>query len=223
MPAGPLGAVATLAVYRLSSTAAGTAGHLVRTEKEQPVAYFQRTGVATFQPTGHVSGAWDPEDQHIAPSLGLMAHEVELDRLARGRDDLVLARLSYDIWGTVPLGAVEIVVRVLRPGRTIELVEAELSHAGRRIVTLRAWLMQPGETADLQATSLPAIPGPDATPAWDPSSVWPGGFIASAEVRRSQTEPGGRTSGCAATCPWWLTRRSVPWPGPPVCWTSPTA
>jgi hypothetical protein len=27
-------------------------------------------------------------------------------------------------------------------------------------------------------------------PAWDPTTLWPGGFIASAEVRRAQVEPG---------------------------------
>jgi Thioesterase-like superfamily len=154
------------------------------------MAYFERTGVSTYRPTAHVGGAWKTSDQHIAPALGLLAHEVERDRDARGREELALSRLSYDIWGTVPLEDVETVVQVRRPGRTIELVEAELSHAGRRIATLRAWLMQRRETADLAATALPLVPGPDATPVWDPTDVWPGGFIASAEVRRMQDEPG---------------------------------
>jgi hypothetical protein len=79
---------------------------------------------------------------------------------------------------------------VLRPGRTIELVEATLSHGGRDIVRLRAWLLQPRNTADLAATALPAIPSPEDTPPWDATTVWPGGFIASVEVRREQLAPG---------------------------------
>jgi hypothetical protein len=154
------------------------------------VAYFERVGATAFQPTRHVSGAWNPDEQHIAPALGLLAHMVEQDRDARRGDGLVVARLSYDIWGTVPLDVVETTVRVLRPGRTIELVEAELTHGNRRAVTLRAWLMQPGDTAHLEATDLSAIPAPETMPAWDPTDVWPGGFIASAEVRRMQTRPG---------------------------------
>jgi Thioesterase-like superfamily len=154
------------------------------------VAYFERVGTTTFRPTEHVGGAWAVEEQHIAPALGLLAHVVDLDRDTRRDDGLTLTRLSYDIWGTVPIETVETTVRLLRPGRTVELAEAELWHGGRRVVTLRAWSMQGRDTERLAGTALPAIPPPDATPPWDPSSVWPGGFIEAAEVRRAQREPG---------------------------------
>lgn len=154
------------------------------------MAYFRRVDASTYQATEHVSGAWDPEVQHIAPALGLLVHTVEADRDARRRDGLVVGRLSYDILGTVPVDVVETSVRVVRPGRTIELVEARLRHDGRDVVLLRAWLMQPRDTADLDATPYPRIAPPEALPAWDPTSLWPGGFIASVEVRRDQSEPG---------------------------------
>src|SRR3546814_4227175 len=60
-----------------------------------------------------------------------------------------LARLSYDILGTIAVGEFEVSVSVLRPGRTIELVEAVLSADGRAVVTLRAWLMQSTDTGAL--------------------------------------------------------------------------
>jgi hypothetical protein len=154
------------------------------------MAYFQRTGESAFRATGHVSGAWDPADQHIAPALGLLTHAVERDRDRRRNDGLVIGRLSYDILGTVPVDVVETAVTVIRPGRTIELVEATLGHGGRAAVLLRAWLMRPGDTAQLEATSLPHIAPPTDMPAWSPSTVWPGGFIASAEVRRAESRPG---------------------------------
>lgn len=157
------------------------------------MAYFERTGESTFLPTQHVSGAWDTAEQHIAPALGLLAHAVERDRDARRGDGLVIARLSYDILGRVPVEEVEIAVRVARAGRTIELVEATLDHHGRTAVLLRAWLLQRNDTAALEGTSLPGIPPPSALPAWSPTTVWPGGFIASAEVRRAQVEPGRAT------------------------------
>jgi hypothetical protein len=69
-------------------------------------------------------------------------------------------------------------------------VEATLAHAGRAAVLARAWLLQPGATPHLSATALPRIPPPADVPPWDASTVWPGGFIASAEVRRRQLEPG---------------------------------
>lgn len=154
------------------------------------MAYFERVGDSAFRATGHVSGAWRTDEQHIAPALGLLAHAVERDRDARRSDGLVIGRLSYDILGTIPVDVVDTAVRVVRPGRTIELVEATLGHHGRAAVLVRAWLMRPGDTTDLEATSLPRIAPPDETPAWDPSTVWPGGFIASVEVRRAQAEPG---------------------------------
>lgn len=154
------------------------------------MAYFVRTGASSYLATEHTGGAWTVSEQHIAPALGLLAHAVELDRDARRGDGLVLARLSYDILGTVPVAEVEVDVHVLRPGRTIELVEAVLSHHGRAVVRLRAWLLQPRDTAGLAGGDHPPIPGPDELAPWQPSSVWPGGFIASAEVRRRQQRPG---------------------------------
>lgn len=154
------------------------------------MAYFQRVDHARFRATQHVSGAWDPAHQHIAPAMGLLVHAVELDRDARRPDHLMVGRLSYDILGTVPVDIVDVAVRVRRPGRTIELVDATLSHAGRDVVLLRAWLMQSANTRAVAATSLPPLAPSQDMPSWDPTKLWPGGFIASAEVRRQQSHPG---------------------------------
>lgn len=154
------------------------------------MAYFRRTGATTFRATEHVGGAWALDEQHVAPALGLLAHVVELDRDARRHDGLVVGRLSYDILGTMPVAEVATDVRVLRPGRTIELVEATLSHSGRPAVVLRAWLMRPGDTAALHGSDLPSIPQPDELPPWDASSLWQGGFIGTTQIRRTQQAPG---------------------------------
>lgn len=154
------------------------------------MAYFERLAGSAFRATEHTSGAWDPKVQHIAPALGLLTHLVELDRDARRDDGLVVGRLSFDILGTVPVDVVETTVDVLRPGRSVELVEASLRHGGRDVVRLRAWLMQSRETSSVEGTALPRILPPEAMPPWDPTTVWPGGFIASAEVRRAEVESG---------------------------------
>ncbi|CAN7265652.1 thioesterase family protein [Knoellia sp. LjRoot47] len=158
------------------------------------MAYFERTGPTTFRATRHTGGAWTLDEQHIAPALGLLAHVVETDRDARrpetGRDRLPMARLSFDILGTLPIDEVDTRVEVRRPGRTIELVEATLSHGGRPAVLLRAWLVQRRDTTAIAGTPTPPIPSPDDTPEWDPTTVWPGGFIATAHLRRHQVEPG---------------------------------
>ncbi|MFC7490673.1 MULTISPECIES: thioesterase family protein [unclassified Knoellia] len=159
------------------------------------MAYFERTGPTTYLATDHTGGAWALDEQHIAPALGLLAHVVETDRDERRPDSpdnpaLPLARLSYDILGTLPIGEVDTTVTVQRPGRTIELVEATLSHGGRPAVILRAWLLQPRDTRSVAGSATPTIPSPDETEPWDPTTVWPGGFIRTIHLRRAQTGPG---------------------------------
>jgi hypothetical protein len=152
--------------------------------------YFDRVSAAAFRPTEHVSGGWNTAEQHIAPPMALLAHAVEQDRDARRDDDLRLARLSYDILGTLPMDTVEVDVRVVRPGRTIELVEAVLSHGGRAGLVLRAWLLDRRDTSSIAGSELDPIPPAERMPAYDPSSVWPGGYIASARARRDEVRPG---------------------------------
>lgn len=155
------------------------------------MAYFRRTGPTTFLPTDHVGGAWALDEQHIAPALGLMLHQIELDRDERHSDtELVATRLSYDILGTVPLEEFEIEVELLRTGRSVELVQASMIHGGRAVVRLRAWLMVTRDTSALAGSPVPALEPPEQMPEWDPTTLWPGGFIASVRVRRLEQESG---------------------------------
>ncbi len=154
------------------------------------MSYFERLGPDRFRATPNVGGAWSTDEQHIAPALGLLAHVVELDRDRRREGDLVVARLSYDILGTVPVDVVDTAVTLLRPGRTIELVEASLAYNGRDVVRMRAWLIATRDTSAVAGGHLPSIPGPQDMPAWDPKQVWPGGFVENVEVRRIEKEPG---------------------------------
>lgn len=153
-------------------------------------SYFERVGASAFRATARTSGAWNTSEQHIAPALGLLTHLVELDRDARRSDGLAIGRLSFDILGTVAIDVVEIDVRVLRPGRTVELVEATMRHGGRVAVVLRAWMLQRQDTAAITTPPAERLERPDEMPSWSPSTVWPGGFIASVDARRVQDRPG---------------------------------
>jgi hypothetical protein len=155
------------------------------------VTYFARTGPTTFLPTAHVRGAWREDEQHVAPALGLLTHLVESDHAhRRPAERLAVSRLSFDILGTMPVAEVGTEVVVRRHGRTVELVEAAMSHGGRPAVVLRAWLLRRGDTATEQGSPVEPLPSPDDTPAWQADEVWPGGFITSVDVRRQQHEPG---------------------------------
>ena len=155
------------------------------------MSYFRRASADSYRATEHAGGAWNADEQHIAPSFGLLAHAIEADRDVRGDHHLVITRLSYDILGTVPVDAVvDVDVAVIRPGRTIELVEANMAHEGRAVVTGRAWLMKQYDTAALAGSGFPPLPPPGDMAAWNPSEIWPGGFIAAAQGRRNHIEPG---------------------------------
>ncbi|MEL4505516.1 thioesterase family protein [Luteococcus sp. H138] len=157
----------------------------------EPFAYFERETHDRFRPTEHVGGAWKTDEQHIAPAMGLLAHMFETDhRERRGDDGLALSRVCFDIFGVLPIEPVDVSVEMVRPGRSIELVEARLDHDGRTALTARAWFASTADTSALAGSNLTAIPGADDLPAWEIADRWPGGFIDSLEARHRQIEPG---------------------------------
>lgn len=96
-------------------------------------------GASTMSSTGHTAGPWSPDAQHGGPPMALMAREVH--RLGDG--SRVVARLTCDLLGPVPVGRLRVEARVARPGRSVELVECELTDIGSGRVTARAsaWLV----------------------------------------------------------------------------------
>lgn len=160
-------------------------------------SYFVRVGPDRFRPTEHTGGGWSTEQQHIGPAVGLMVHALDAYVAGRGPDDRVTARLAVDILGTMPLTDVEVAVEQVRPGRTIELLEVVLSSGGRPAARTRAWRLDPGDTAAVAGGATPSLPRPDDLPVTPLHTLWPGGFIASVEMRRV----GERVQGAGAA---WL-------------------
>lgn len=156
--------------------------------------YFSRSGDGVFTPTEHVGGAWALDEQHISPLLGLLAALVEKDLEARRSDDagdLALSRVAYEILGTIRVEPFEVRTSVVRPGRTIELVEAVASQDGRDVVILRAWFMRRIDSSAIAGVVLPGIPPREEIPPASLPELWPGGFIASiTEARRRVEETG---------------------------------
>ncbi|NNC12732.1 thioesterase family protein [Planctomonas sp. JC2975] len=156
----------------------------------EPSAYFERTGASAFRATLAVQGAWNIDEQHVAPALGLIAHVIEQEHASRRPDRMLLARVSYDILGVLPIEEVEIEVRMLRPGRTIELVEAVLSHDARPAIIARAWWMQRSDTTSVAGSGIPSLAPRETFEPWSASADWPGGFVDTVETLRRQVEPG---------------------------------
>ncbi|MET8628986.1 thioesterase family protein [Kitasatospora sp. NPDC004669] len=155
-----------------------------------PDSYYHRTGEQRYKPTAHAQGAWHPDEQHFSPVGGLIAHAIDRHRADRPADGLALARISYDILGLIALDECEITVETVRPGRTIELVEAVATIGGRAAVRARAWYLAELDTTAVAGTHDERLPAPEEFDPWAMSGRWGGGYIASIDVRRRSTAPG---------------------------------
>lgn len=153
-------------------------------------SYFTRIDDHTFDSNIHTQGAWNTNEQHVAPSFGLLVHEVERDRDARRDDAIAVTRASFDIYGTYTLDPVTISTRVLRPGRTIELVEASLEQNGRAAIVGRLWLMRGYDTSAFAANELSPIPGHDSMVDASFAKDWPGAAVQSIDAVQIEEHPG---------------------------------
>ena len=86
-------------------------------------AYFEPLGDGRFRATEHTSGPWDPGSQHAGPPSALLARALEALAPDPAR---MLARVTLEILGPVPVDEVEVQAAVVRPGRSVEMLEAEL-------------------------------------------------------------------------------------------------
>ncbi|MEO7124533.1 MAG: thioesterase family protein [Nakamurella sp.] len=145
-----------------------------------PLAYYEILGPGRFRSTAHAQGAWGHEQQHMAPISGLLTRAIEE---CSPRDDLMISRIAFDILGVITMGPVEIEARVIRPGRTIELVEAEMSVSGRVVVRATAWRLARSDTAAISGSPVDSMPGPDEGENWQGSAIWDGGFIRTLQFR----------------------------------------
>lgn len=146
-------------------------------------SYFLRIGPTSFAPTPHSEGTWSPEDYHFSPLAGLMVHVIEKSRA--DDNQLQLSRMSFDILGRLPFDEVTIEVEVLRPGRTIELVQATAFIRERSVVTARAWYLTASDTSDVAAHEYDALPAPEDCPPSGFGEIWSGGFIDQLEARQA--------------------------------------
>lgn len=157
------------------------------------MSYYTRLDEHRYVPTEHASGAWQPGELHFSPLGGLIVHELDLHRAAAGATGS-LSRVSFDILGFLGMGECEIRVETIRPGRTIELVEAVAAIDGRDVVRARAWYLADYDTSSVEGGAPPPLPSPEALPSTGLDESWPGGFVASLDARVvGEVQPGRAT------------------------------
>jgi Thioesterase-like superfamily len=108
------------------------------------------------------------------------------------------ARFTCEILGAVPVGELEVRARVLRPGRSVELVEAVASAGGRDVASARAWRV-------LRAQS-PSVPASSALPPELPAEA------------RERRPPNGWMDGYLSAVEWRPVKGDFAIPGPANVW-----
>jgi acyl-Coa thioesterase superfamily protein/acyl-CoA thioesterase superfamily protein len=121
------------------------------------VSFYEPLGDGRFASTPHTAGPWDPEFQHAGPPAALLGRALEQ---CEPRDDFVFARLTFEILRPIPVAEVAVAARVVRPGRSVELLDGELTAAGETVVTVRAWRVK--ATGAETVGDRPPPPRPDA-------------------------------------------------------------
>jgi hypothetical protein len=162
-------------------------------------SYFVRVDEQRFRPTEHTGGAWALDEQHISPLNGLLTHEVERFVGRRPDDGMQIGRIGIEILGVLAIDEFEVAIEVVRPGRTIELLEAVVSAAGRVAARARFWRMATSDTSAIAGGGPDPLPAPESVAGWDLTQVWDGGYIAGLDFRPSFGPEPGRTTAWVAT------------------------
>ena len=133
------------------------------------MAFFTRRGDA-FEPSELTRGPWDPDAQHAGPPAALLARALERTGECEGKQ---IARVTYEILSPVPLEELRVEARVVRPGRSVELLEASLIGPAGEVMRAAAWRLR---TQPVQLDPAPADAPPGHAPAdGDPRDFFPTG------------------------------------------------
>jgi hypothetical protein len=123
-------------------------------------AFYSVLGPDRFQATELTRGPWDPGLQHAGPPAALLGRAVERHG---DRGDLQVARVTFEIMRPLPIAELRVATRLLRGGRSVELVEATLLAGEAEVMRATALRVRTADL-DLPAGLVPGprLPGPDA-------------------------------------------------------------
>ncbi len=144
-------------------------------------AFFVAHDQDIFEATIHTQGPWDARFQHGGPPAALLVRQLEQ---CAPRPDMLLARVSIDIFGPIPIARLHAQANLVRPGRSVELVEATLTYEERIVMRATGWRIKLPDTRPPISEPLPTAPPlPTTTPERKLSPEWDCGFSRATEWR----------------------------------------
>ena len=163
-------------------------------------AFYVPLGDDRWRATVHTTGPWDARFQHGGPLSALLGRAIEQ---CSPREDMLVARMTVDILGAIPVGELELRSRTLRPGRSVELIEAAMSAGGREVARAQAWRVL-RTTQGVAPTLSPAPTVPVAPPK---------------ATTRTPSVADGWIDGYLSAVEWRFTAGEFGQPGPATAWT----
>jgi len=166
-----------------------------------------------FVPTELTRGPWDPDSQHAGPPAALIGRAIErLD----AAEPMQIGRITFEILRPVPIAPLRVEARVARPGRSVELVEANLADDGGEVIRATAWRLRSTDLelpAGLASTDGPGLIGTS------PSTLRPGFAPPGVSDARPGSFPDtGEAVGYHTAMEYRFVRGDFAEPGPALCW-----
>jgi hypothetical protein len=152
--------------------------------------FYEPLGNGRFASTVHTTGPWSPLTQHLGPPSALLVREME--RLP-AQVPMMIARVTVEILGPVPVAELSVTASVDRPGRSVELLSASLSVDGRVAVRARAWRIVRSDTLAVAADADEPLAPPSSGRVMLRPDNWGAGYLDVIEWRSlvgSLAEPG---------------------------------
>jgi hypothetical protein len=151
-------------------------------------SFFQPLDEGRWRATGHTIGPWDERFQHGGPPSALLGRAIEQ---AAPRAEMMVARVTVEILGPIPVGDLDMRAAVVRPGRSVELVEAALAAEGRDVARASGWRVRRTEANPIPTRHQAPPPLPDH--ATELKHDWVVGYLSAIEWRFARghfMEPG---------------------------------
>jgi hypothetical protein len=91
------------------------------------MSFYHQLSEDRFEATPHTRGPWDAAAQHAGPPAALLGRAMERHPQV---GTMRVARVTFDIIRPVPITALTVTTRLLRAGRSVAAIEAELTSDG---------------------------------------------------------------------------------------------
>jgi hypothetical protein len=157
--------------------------------------FYVPRDAGAFDATSATAGPWGPALQHGGPPSALAVRALE----QLPGDGLRIARVTVDILRPVPVAPVRVHTHVIRPGRRVQLVGADVVVEGERALSVTAWRV---------------APTPDDVPAFGPEALPP----ALPGPQPRPTAAGHHLDGYMRAVEWRFAHGAFDVPGPAAAW-----